>query len=155
MRPHLSQMIRTLRTYFALLLAFAAACPAAIAADEVPPAVAAARAQAEKFAEDGYTFREDHWESLVSPKKGKGIRIQLFKGHEYRICVAAEPGSGAKIVSHVLGAEGKPIEDENEALEEGTAVNIRVSPEKTGVHIILVRQDGDEEVQCAMVIGYR
>ena len=148
-------MIRKLRPFIALLLVFSAACPVVLAADEIPPAVAAARAQAEKFAADGFTFREDHWESIVSPKKGKGIRIQLFKGHEYRICVSAEPGSGAKIVSHVVGAEGTPIEDENEALGDGTAVNIHVSPEKTGVHIILVRQDGEEEVQCAMVIGYR
>ena len=147
-------MIRIFTSISALLLVFTVVSPAVFGQEDVPPAVAAAREQAAKFEEDGYIFREDHWESLVSPEKGKGIRIQLFKGHEYRICVASV--SGAKIVSHVLGAEGKPIEDENETISGGSAVNIRVSPKKTGVHMILVRQEeGEEEVECAMVIGYR
>ena len=119
------------------------------------PAVAAARAQAATFEKDGFIFREDHWESTITEEKGKGVRIQLFKGHEYRICVAAAPGTKAKIKSHVVGADMKPIENENVTSEDGSSVNLRVSPDKTGVHVILVSQKGAPEVQCALVIGYR
>ncbi len=149
------------RLSFALFLICAFSCAPAIAnsspdvIDGDSPAVAAARAQAAPFEKDGFVFREDHWESPVSADKGKAVRIQLFKGHEYRVCVAAEPGSKVKLESHVVGADGKPIESENVSGADGTVVNLRVSPEKTGVHLILVRQDGAAEVQCALVIGYR
>src|SRR5690349_18329569 len=57
----------------------------------------------------GFDFRADIWERELSPEMGKAVRIQLFKGNEYRVCLAVSPKSGVQIASQVLDAEGKPI----------------------------------------------
>lgn len=105
----------------------------------------------------GFDFRADIWERELSPEMGKAVRVQFFKGNEYRVCLAVSPKSGVQIVSQVLDAEGKPIESKVEKTPGGWGVTLHVSPKRTGVYMVTVRHAGGSQKKalCAMISGYK
>ena len=105
----------------------------------------------------GFDFRADIWERELAPEVGKAARVQMFKGNEYRVCLAVPPSSGVQITAHVLDIEGKPIESKTEVTENGWGIILHVKPKHTGIFLIAVRNAGGKSktVTCAMVTGYR
>src|SRR4051794_1093569 len=98
--------------------------------DEVEAAVVKLASAQEK---DGFDFRADIWERQLTPDLGKAVRVQFFKGNEYRVCVAVSPQSGVQIAAHVLDVEGPPVESKVKTAEGGWGVTLFVKPKRTGV----------------------
>ncbi|WP_009964374.1 hypothetical protein [Verrucomicrobium spinosum] len=126
-------------------------------ADEADDSEAAIIKLAEQQEKLGFDFRADIWQRELKPDLGKAVRIQLFKGNEYRVCVAVPPKSGVQIAAHVLDAEGKPVESKVEASEGGWGVTLHVTPKRTGVFMVAIRRSGgkDKATICAMISGYK
>jgi hypothetical protein len=126
-------------------------------ADEVDEVEAALVKLAGKQEKLGFDFRADIWERQLTPDLGKAVRVQFFKGNDYRICVAVAPQSGVQIAAHVLDMEGRPIESKSEAAEGGWGVTLSVKPARTGVFVVVVRQSGGAEkpTVVAMITGYK
>ncbi|HSI61526.1 MAG TPA: hypothetical protein VLE43_00370 [Candidatus Saccharimonadia bacterium] len=105
----------------------------------------------------GFDFRADIWERELSPEMGKAVRVQFFKGNEYRVCLAVSPKSGVQIVSAVLDSEGKPIESKVEKTAGGWGMTLHVTPKRTGVYMVTVRHAGgtQKKALCAMISGYK
>lgn len=103
----------------------------------------------------GFDFRADVWERELKPDLGKAVRLQMFKGNEYRVCIAVGADSGVQIEAHVLNDEGKQIEEKVDG--KGHAVVLHVKPRHTGVYIVTIRQSGGKKVPvtCAMIMGYK
>ncbi len=148
---------------FIILLSAAAlvlACltwPAPVAADEVDDVEAAVVKLATRQEKEGFDFRADIWERQLTPDLGKAVRVQLFKGNDYRVCVAVPPKSGVQIAAHVLDVEGKPVESKVETEEGGWGITLSVKPKRTGVYVVVVRNDGGREkaTTVAMITGYK
>lgn len=143
-----------------LLTTVAAICllaPASQAADEVDEVEAALIQLASAQEKDGFDFRADIWERQLTPDLGKAVRVQFFKGNEYRVCVAVPPKSGVQIAAHVLDVEGRPIESKVETAEGGWGITLSVTPKRTGVYVVVVRRSGGKEraTVCAMITGYK
>jgi hypothetical protein len=104
----------------------------------------------------GFDFRADVWERDLKPDMGKAVRVQLFKGNDYRVCIAVAKNSGVKIEAHVLAINGQPIEDKND--NRGTSIVLSVKPPRTGVYVVAINQapSGKQKtVTCAMIMGYK
>jgi hypothetical protein len=127
------------------------------AADEVDDVEAAVVKLATAQEKDGFDFRADIWERQLQPNLGKAVRVQFFKGNEYRVCVAVPPQSGVQIAAHVLDVEGHPVESKVETAEGGWGVTLSVQPKHTGVYVVVVRNSGGKEktTVCAMISGYK
>jgi hypothetical protein len=125
--------------------------------DEVDEVEAAVVKLATKQEKEGFDFRADIWERPLPPNLGKAVRVQFFKGNEYRVCVAVPPQSGVQIAAHVLDMEGKPVESKVETEEGGWGATLFVKPERTGVYVVVVRRSGGKEktTVCAMINGYK
>jgi len=140
-----------------LLAVFWSAQTSTALADEVEEVERAVVKLAEKPEKDGFDFRADIWARDLKPDVGKAVRVQFFKGNEYRVCVAVPPTSGATVVAHVLDAEGKPMESKTETADGGWGVVLSVKPKSTGVYAVVMRQ-GERKgkvVPCAMITGYK
>jgi hypothetical protein len=126
-------------------------------ADEVDEVEAAVVKLATKQEKEGFDFRADIWERQLPADLGKAVRVQFFKGNEYRVCVAVPPKSGVEIAAHVLDMEGKPVESKVETEEGGWGATLFVKPERTGVYVVVVRRSGGKEkaTVCAMINGYK
>lgn len=105
----------------------------------------------------GFDFRADIWQRELQPEMGKAVRIQMFKGNEYRVCIAVAPSSGVKVAAHVLDFEGKAIETKTETTDDGSGTTLHVKPKSTGVYLVVVRHAGGEKHKavCGMITGYR
>lgn len=103
----------------------------------------------------GFDFRADVWERELKPDVGKAVRLQMFKGNDYRICIAVPAQSGVQIEAHVLDDSGKQVEDKIEG--KGHALILQVKPKRTGVYIVTISQSGGKKipVTCAMIMGYK
>jgi hypothetical protein len=126
-------------------------------ADEAVEAEKAAQAMARPLEKDGFVFRAEAWVRELQPKVGKAIKVQLFKGNDYRFCVAVPPMSGVEITATVLDFEGKPGGSLRQ-VEGGWGVVLEYSPKKTGVYAVAVRQTEGGKMQptiCSMVTGYQ
>ena len=120
-------------------------------------AESAARRLATEFEKDRYEFRADAWVRDLSPKVGKALKVQLFKGNDYRFCIAVPRDSGVFVTAAVLDLEGKPS-GEIQPVLEGWGCVLTFSPKKTGVYVVAVRQTPEgkqREVPCAVLTGYR
>ena len=106
---------------------------------------------------DGFDFRADIWARELKPDVGKAVRVQMFKGNEYRVCIAVPPQSGVKIAAHVLDTDGKPIETKSDPAGEGWGATLYVKPKRTGVYAVVMRQaeSKGKVVPCAMITGYK
>lgn len=144
---------------FFMLLAFAAILlpMARIQADEVSQVEDAVVALAKLQEGKGFDFRADIWERELTPDLGKAVRVQFFKGNEYRVCVAVPPKSGVKIAAHVLDMAGSPAESKIEPTEGGWGATLHVKPKRTGVYMVVIRHAGGpaKSTLCAMITGYK
>jgi len=103
----------------------------------------------------GFDFRSDVWERDLKPDVGKAVRLQLFKGNEYRVCVAVAEHSGVQIEAHVLDANGENVESAVD--NRGWGVVMTTKPKRTGVYVVTIRQSGGtpKPVTCVMIMGYK
>ncbi len=103
----------------------------------------------------GYDFRADVWERELKPDLGKAVRLQLFKGNEYKVCIAVSERAGVQIEGHVLDVDGEKVEAAADKL--GWGVVLTVKPKHTGVYIVTIRQEGGKPkpVTCTMIMGYK
>ncbi len=126
-------------------------------ADETQDAEGAAQSMVRPLEKEGYVFRAEAWVKELRPEMGKAIKVQLFKGNDYRFCVAVPPKSGIKITAAVLDFEGKPG-GQLRVVEQGWGLVLEYQPKKTGVHVVAIRQleEGRRKPTiCAMVTGYK
>ena len=100
-----------------------------------------------------YDFRADVWERELKPDLGKAVRLQLFKGNEYRVCVAVAEHSDVLIEAHVLDINGENVEAAMD--KHGWGVVLTARPKHTGVYIVTIRQAGGKPkpVTCAMIMA--
>src|ERR1700710_129697 len=79
----------------------------------------------------GFNFRADIWERPLAPDLGKAVRLQLFKGNDYRVCVAVPEHAGINIEAHVVDINGQPVEEKTDSKGWGTILTVK--PKHTGV----------------------
>lgn len=144
-----------LTSIFLLFLLAVGTLPAG--ADEVDDVEKALVKLAGKQEKAGFDFRADIWERQLTPDLGKAVRVQFFKGNEYRVCIAVPPESGVQIAAHVLDVEGQPVESKVVTEEGGWGVTLSVTPKRTGVYVVVVRRSGGKEKSTvvAMISGYK
>ena len=140
-----------------LCVVVAALMPWQLQARDKSDAEDAARALAKQYEKEGFEFRADSWVKDLKPDIGKALRIQLFKGNDYRFCIAVPLDSGVHIAATVLDFEGNPI-GKAEATAQGWGIILSLKPKKTGLYAVAIRQaDGGKarEVPCAVVTGWK
>lgn len=126
-------------------------------ASEAEEAERAAQTLTGPLEKQGFVFRAEPWVRELQPQMGKAIKVQLFKGNDYRFCVAVPPMSGVKITATVLDFEGKPG-GKIRVVEGEWGLVLEYSPKKTGVYAVAVRQTEEGRTRptvCAMVTGYQ
>lgn len=139
----------------ALLWLFAASLP--LAANPERQAEHAVLYLAGQYEPEGFDFRSDIWQRDLNPNVGKAVRIQMFKGNDYRICVAVPPQSGVQIEAHLLDTTGKKIEQLIQTTEGSWGSVLHVKPPATGVYMLTIRRSGGAEITipCSMISGYK
>jgi hypothetical protein len=126
-------------------------------ADDAVEAEAAAQALAKPLEKEDFVLRAEPWIKELRPDVGKAIKVQLFKGNDYRFCVAVSPKSGVQITATVLDFEGKPG-GKIRVVEGAWGVILEYQPKKTGVYVVAIRQTEAGKMRsttCAMVTGYQ
>ncbi len=114
-----------------------------------------AQSLSKPLAEAGYEFRAEAWTCTLKPEIGRAVRVQLFKGLDYRFCLAAAGEPTPKLAAVLLDFDGKPLGKATSAAN-GRGVIIAAQPKKTGVYAIAIRQlDGTSDVTCALVTGWK
>jgi hypothetical protein len=145
------------RVFFsALLLAASLLLPAASAwGDDVEEAEMAVAKLVHPLEKAGYDFRADVWERELKPDLGKAVRLQLFKGNEYKVCIAISERSGVQLEAHVMDVDGDKVETATDS--RGWGVVLTVKPKHTGVYIVTIRQAGGKPkpVTCTLIMGYK
>lgn len=131
--------------------------PAALQAANESEAERAVLALSKPFEEAGFNFRADIWTRELDADVGKAVRIQMFKGNEYRVCVAVSPASGVQLTAHVLDSEQVAVEDTTEVVNGGAwGIILHVKPKRTGIYLFVVREAGKgKKTPCAMITGYK
>lgn len=126
-------------------------------ADDEKDATDAVLSLTTKHEKAGFNFQADIWVRELKPELGKAVRVQFFKGNEYRVCVAVPKNSGVKVAAHVLDGEGNPIEGKVETAEGGWGLILQAKPKHTGVYVVAIRQSGgkQKDTPCAMITGYK
>lgn len=151
-------LLKSLTRAAAVCLLLAVVLPSApLLADEVDDVEAAVVKIASAQEALGFDFRADIWERELTPELGKAVRVQFFKGNDYRVCVAVAPKTGVKIAAHVLDTEGRPIESKIESTDGGWGATLHVKPQRTGVYVVVIRHAGGtpKPALCAMITGYK
>jgi hypothetical protein len=154
-----SPLLRWRGSHLILVLLLALACAA------LPQVQARDKAEAEKAARDlakvmekeGFEFRAEVWQKDLDHKIGKAVKMQLFKGNDYRFCIAVPPDSGVFVVAAVLDLEGQPA-GMITPVQEGWGCILSFKPKKTGVYVVAIHQADEgkhREVPCAMITGYK
>jgi hypothetical protein len=119
----------------------------------------AARAAAAPWEAQGYAFRAESWVRDLAPDVGKAIRVQLFKGLDYRFAVAVPAQSGASVAAAVLDSRGKEASRVTGKEAEAPALVLSIKPKKTGVYMIVVRQAASQApartVSCCVLTGFK
>lgn len=103
----------------------------------------------------GFDFRSDVWERELKPDVGKAVRVQLFKGNEYKVCVAVAESSGVQIEARLLDSNGEDVGSTVD--KRGWGAVVTAKPKRTGVYIVTIRQSGGtpKPVTCVMIMGYK
>lgn len=148
---------RTLRTFLACMALLTAFAVTSVSANDEKKAEDAVLLLAANHEPDGFDFRADIWVRELSPEVGKAVKIQLFKGNDYRVCIAVPKRSGVKIAAHVLDGNGKPIETVTEVTDDAWGLILHVKPARTGVYVVAIRNAGgdDKNTSVAMISGYK
>lgn len=145
------------RRTFLLALFALCALPWQAGAGEKSDAEQAAQTLARTHEKDGFEFRADTWEKDLKADMGKALRIQLFKGNDYRFCIAVPPNSGVHITATVLDFDGKPS-GTLQPVAQGWGLTLSFKPKKTGAYAIAIRQTGEgrpHDVPCAVITGWK
>jgi hypothetical protein len=147
-----------MRRALAAVLLFAASLLAPVAGgaeDDTAEAEMAVARLVHPLEKAGYDFRADVWERELKPDLGKAVRLQLFKGNEYKVCIAVPERAGVEIEAHVLDINGENIEAAVD--KRGWGVVLTAKPRRTGVYIVTIRQSGGKPkpVTCVMIMGYK
>lgn len=154
--PHLRwRCLRPIIVVMIIVLA-CAATPALHARDKAE-AEKASQDLAKVMEKEGFEFRAEVWRKDLDHEVGKAVRMQLFKGNDYRFCIAVPPDSGVFVVAAVLDLDGEPAGIIT-PVQEGWGCILAFQPKKTGVYVIAIRQSDEgkhREVPCAMVTGYK
>jgi hypothetical protein len=127
------------------------------AADDVSEAASAAWSLAGPLEKDAFAFRAEYWEKDLKPDVGKAVRVQLFKGNDYRFCIAVPSKSGVQITATVLDSSGKPM-GSLQTVEQGWGVVLSFKPKRTDVYAVAVRQTEKgtgKTVSCVILTGYQ
>jgi len=106
---------------------------------------------------EGFSFRAEAWEKELKPEMGKAVRVQLFKGNDYRFCIAVPMESGVQVTAAVLDSDGKPL-GQLQVVEQGWGLVLSFKPKKTGVYVVAIRQTDKgrmKAVSCAMLTGFQ
>jgi hypothetical protein len=146
----------THRTLFSCLMALLVLTCSSLAGDKEKAADTAARLLPLQE-QEGFEFRAEAWVNTLEVKTGRAVRMQLFKGNEYRFCIAVPPDSGVHVTAAVLDATGTP-NGEILPVKDGWGLVLSYKPKKTGDYIIAIRQTEDgkaREVPCAMITGWK
>lgn len=153
--PGHRKILHLLRTCVLGILCLGSLSPAL--GDEEKQATDAVLSLTTKHEKDGFDFRADIWVRELKPELGKAVRVQFFKGNDYRVCVAVPKNSGVLIAAHVLDGEGKPIEGKVETTEDGWGLVLHARPKHTGLYVVAIRQSGGKPkvTSCAMITGYK
>jgi len=130
-------------------------CTSAQGGNEEEEAESAVLTLSKPLEKMGFNFRADIWERPLAPELGKAVRLQLFKGNDYRICVAVPQHAGVNIEAHVVDATGQPVEEKTDSKGWGTVLTVK--PKHTGVHVVTIREAGGKTktVTCTMIMGYK
>jgi hypothetical protein len=142
---------------FCVVASICLAMTASLAGREQSDAESAAWSMARPLEKEGFFFRAESWEKELQPDMGKAVRVQLFKGNDYRFCIAVPVNSGVQITAAVLDGEGKPL-GTLQSVEQGWGLVLSFKPKKTGVFAIAIRQTDKgrmKAVPCAMLTGYQ
>ena len=140
-----------------LALLLTVSLPGRTLADDAAEAEAAAQSLTKSLEKDDYVFRAEAWIKELRPDVGKAIKVQLFKGNDYRFCVAVPPKSGVQITATVLDFEGKPG-GKIRVVEGEWGLILEYQPKKTGVFVVAIRQTEAGKMRpttCAMFTGYQ
>ncbi len=104
--------------------------------------------------EKPWKVREQSWKGVFEPGRGRAIRVQLFRGKDYRFVFGTEGADGV----HILGL----MDRENRVVartKPGKAGAISVmefSPKGTGTYLVLLRADGIAKKRAGvMIYAYR
>lgn len=120
--------------------------------DQAQAAVKAMLAPLEK---QGFEFRAEFWNGELKPQLGRAVRVQLFKGNDYRFCVGIPAGSKARINAVLLDFDGKVIST-TEVHPDGWGAVVTAKPKKTGLYALAIQQvEGTKGVACAMTTGWK
>jgi hypothetical protein len=145
------------RRFFCLVVGFLLVASASFAGREPSDAEQAAWSMARPLEKEGYFFRAEAWEKELKPEMGKAVRVQLFKGNDYRFCIAVPTDSGVQITAAVLDGDGKP-QGQLQSVEQGWGLVLPFKPKRTGVYAVAIRQTDKgkmKAVPCAMITGYQ
>ncbi len=130
-------------------------CTGIQAGNEEEDAETAVLSLSKPLEKSGFNFRADIWERPLAPDMGKAVRVQLFKGNDYRVCVAVPQRAGVNIEAHVVDVNGQTVEEKAESKGWGTVLTVK--PKHTGVHVVTIRESGGKSktVTCTMIMGYK
>ena len=145
------------RRFFCLAVSFLLVASASFAGREPSDAEQAAWSMARPLEKEGYFFRAEAWEKELKPEMGKAVRVQLFKGNDYRFCIAVPMDSGVQMTAAVLDGDGKP-QGQLQSVEQGWGLVLSFKPKRTGVYAVAIRQTDKgkmKAVPCAMITGYQ
>jgi hypothetical protein len=118
-------------------------------------AEAAARALTAPLEKEGFQFRAEFWNGELKPEMGRAVRVQLFKGNDYRFCVGIPVGSKGKVNAVLLDFEGMVI-SKAELHPDGWGAVVAARPKKTGLYALAIQLvDGSRDVDCAMTTGWK
>lgn len=146
--------MRAFRSAFlALSLVLGIACPAT--ARDKDDAQASAKALTVPLEKEGFQFRAEFWHGELKPEMGRAVRVQLFKGNEYRFCVGIPVGSKGRVNAVLLDFEGKVI-SKTRLHPDGWGAVVSATPKKTGLYALAIQQvEGQRDVACAMTTGWK
>lgn len=109
----------------------------------------------ETYEKDGYEFRQQAWVGILKPELGRAVRVQFFKGLEYKVCISVPQDSGAKVAAVLLDGEGKQVGQADPSEGAGNVV-ISAKPRRTGYYAVAIRLvEGKKDVVCAMTQGWK
>lgn len=141
------------------LILLAASAAAEPVTEDLVRAEDTAVTEANKAEKDGFSIRQELWTGELTPTKGKAIKLQLFKGLEYRFWLAAgTKDADTKLSIKIVDQSGKIVGPDKQSDFEGKkgkGTEFAFTPKKTGLCLILIKLEGKKPRQCVMVTGYK
>ena len=104
--------------------------------------------------QETWKVREQVWKGVFEPGKGRAVRVQLFRGKDYRFAF----GTSSAVGVHILGLMdgGNRVVAQTEPGKAGAVSVMEFSPQTTGTYLVLLRVDGIAKKQPgAMIYAYR